>query len=142
MGIAFSGYGMESDIHRSLESGFSLHLTKPLNVNSLDDALRHWLLGTLVCMIVVGTAVGVGLALIGVPFAAALGLLAFLLEFIPYLGPIVAAIPGVLVAASADPRLGLYALALYVGVQVVENWLLSPIVYQRVVHLPAGGVAR
>jgi DNA-binding response OmpR family regulator len=39
-GIAISGFGMEADIQRSLQSGFLLHLTKPLNMRSLDEALR------------------------------------------------------------------------------------------------------
>lgn len=44
-GIALSGFGMESDIQRSLESGFAIHLTKPVNIERLDDALRRLLAG-------------------------------------------------------------------------------------------------
>lgn len=105
-------------------------------LHALDHALRGWLTGTLVCMLIVGTATGVGLWLIGVPLAVALGLLAFMLEFIPYLGPILAAVPGVLMATSLGTTQALYALALYLGIQAVESYLLAPLVYQRAVHVP------
>jgi predicted PurR-regulated permease PerM len=94
-------------------------------------ALHRWLVGQVVCMLAVGTVTAVGLTLLGVESALALGVLAGFLEFIPFLGPIMAALPAVLLAFSQDPDL-----ALYVGVQAVENYALFPLVQKEAVDLP------
>lgn len=106
---------------------------------ALEDsgrALGMWLKGQLVSMILVGLVVGIGLWLIGVPSALALGLLAGLLEFVPLAGPIVAAIPALLLAASAGWDAALWTLALYVVVQQVEGNLIQPLVQRQAVDLP------
>lgn len=101
-----------------------------------ETALRLWLRGQLFAMVAVGALTGMGLWLIGVPSALALGLLAGMLEFIPYAGPIAAAIPGILLALVAGPETALWTLALYVGVQQFESYLLQPLVQQYAVDLP------
>jgi predicted PurR-regulated permease PerM len=68
--------------------------------------------------------------------AVALGLLAALLEFIPFVGPIVAAIPAVLIALTLSPELALSVVILYTVVQQVEGNVLQPIVQQYAVDLP------
>ncbi|HEU5285390.1 MAG TPA: AI-2E family transporter [Sphingomicrobium sp.] len=112
---------------------------RALVAEAMDDserALRLWLRGQLFAMVVVGTLTGLGLWLIGVPSALALGLLAGMLEFIPYAGPIAAAIPGVLLALVAGPETALWTVALYVGVQQFEGYVLQPLVQQYAVDLP------
>lgn len=99
-------------------------------------ALRLWLLGQLVSMLTIGVLTGVGLALAGVPSAAALGVVAGIAEFVPLLGPLVAAVPGVILAASAGGDTVLWALAVYVAVQQVESNLVTPLVEKRAVSLP------
>ena len=101
-----------------------------------ERALRLWLRGQLLAMVVVGLLTGLGLWLIGVPSAFALGLLAGLLEFIPFAGPVLAAIPGVLLALVVSPELALGTVALYVGVQQIEGNVLQPLVQQYAVDLP------
>jgi predicted PurR-regulated permease PerM len=56
--------------------------------------------------------------------------------FVPYIGAIVSAIPSVLIAASIDLMLAVYVVALYVGVHLVEGYVLVPLVQRRAVHLP------
>ncbi len=112
---------------------------RALVAEAMDDserALRLWLRGQLFAMVVVGTLTGLGLWLIGVPSALALGLLAGMLEFIPYAGPIAAAIPGVLLALVAGPETALWTVALYVAVQHFEGYVLQPLVQQYAVDLP------
>jgi predicted PurR-regulated permease PerM len=98
--------------------------------------LRWWLLGQLLSMTVVGLLMGVGLALIGVPLAFALGVLAGLFEFIPTIGPVIGLLPALLLALAEDPRTALYVLILYGVVQTVESYLLTPMVQERVLELP------
>lgn len=100
------------------------------------SALRLWLKAQLLTMAIVGLVTGVGLWMLGVPSALALGLLAALLEFIPFVGPILAAVPAVLIAFAIDPQLGLWAIALYVLVQQIEGNLLQPLIQQWAVDLP------
>jgi predicted PurR-regulated permease PerM len=102
----------------------------------LRDTLRHWLMGTLVLMIFVGTATGLGLWLLGIPLALALGIIMFFLEFIPYLGPILGALPAVLMASTVGTHEMLYVVLLYWGVQSLEAYVLSPLVFQRSVDVP------
>jgi len=99
-------------------------------------ALRRWLGGQLIAMIVVGACVGLGLWAVGVPLAPALGILLGVLDFVPFVGPLLAAIPGVLIAFAQSPQLALYAIAVYATVQFVEGHLVVPIVQKRAVELP------
>jgi predicted PurR-regulated permease PerM len=105
----------------------------------LDDAgeaLQKWLLGQAVAMITVGILVGFGLALVGVPLAFALGVLAALLEFVPVLGPILFSIPGLLLAFAKGPQTTLYALFVYLIVQQFEGNVLIPLLQRWAVELP------
>lgn len=99
-------------------------------------ALRLWLGGQLVAMLAVGLLTGLGLWLLGVPAAFALGLIAFLLDFVPIVGPIAAAIPGILLGFTVSPQIGLATAALYLVIQQIEGNLLQPLIQQRAVELP------
>lgn len=72
-----------------------------------------------------------------VPSALALGLLAGLLEFIPLAGPIIAALPAILIALVAGPQAALWTLGLYPVVQQIEGYVLQPFVKQYAADLPA-----
>jgi len=99
-------------------------------------ALRFWLRGQIISMIVVGLCVGLGLWLIGVPSAFALGLLAGLLEFVPLVGPIVAAVPAVLLALTVGADTALWTIFLFLVVEQVEGNILQPVVQRYAVELP------
>ena len=101
-----------------------------------ERALRLWLRGQAVAMVVVGTLIGIGLWLLGMPSAFVLGLMAGLLEFIPFLGPILAAVPAILLALAVSPEMALWVALLYLAVQQFEGNLLTPIVHQYAVDLP------
>lgn len=107
--------------------------------NALSEsgrALRLWLKAQLLTMAIIGLLTGLGLWLIGVPSALALGLLAGLLEFIPFVGPILSAIPAVLLALAIDPQLALWTVGLYVVIQQLEGYAVSPLIQQWAVDLP------
>jgi len=99
-------------------------------------ALRRWLGAQLIAMIIVGTLVGVGLAIVGVPSALALGLIAGVAEFVPIIGPVIGAIPALLLASTQSFETVLWTLAVFVIVQQVESNIIMPIVAGRAVELP------
>jgi predicted PurR-regulated permease PerM len=105
-------------------------------MDECEEALRLWLKGQLIAMVVVGALVGFGLWMLGVPSALTLGLLAGLLEFIPFAGPILAMIPAVLLALAVSPDLAIWVLLLYLAVQQFEGNVLTPVVQQFAVDLP------
>ncbi|MFC7537091.1 AI-2E family transporter [Sphingomonas sp. GCM10030256] len=112
---------------------------RDLFANALEEsgqALKLWLKAQLLTMLIIGVLTGLGLWLIGVPSALALGLLAALLEFIPFVGPILAAVPAVLLALAIDPQLALWTVGLYVVIQQIEGYALSPLIQQWAVDLP------
>ena len=102
-----------------------------------ERALHLWLKAQLISMTVVGILVYVGLKLLDVPSALALALIAFALEFIPFAGPVIAAIPAILLALMQSPELALWVVGLYVVVQQIEGNVLYPLVQQWAVHVPA-----
>ena len=105
-------------------------------LDELGTALRGWVLGQLFSMTVVGVATAVGLWLLGIPFFMSLGILTGLLTFIPNFGPILSAVPAVLLGLTVGPVTALYVVLLYLGVQAVESNLVTPLVQQRNVDLP------
>ena len=98
--------------------------------------LAWWLVGRSIAMTVVGVATGIGLWLLGVPLAPALGLVTGLLNFIPTFGPLIAAVPTALVALTVSPMEAVYAVALYTAVACLDGYAVTPLVQMRVSHLP------
>ena len=87
-----------------------------------------WLQGQLLLALIVGLLVFVGLTLLGVKYALVFALLAMALEIVPIAGPVLAAIPAIIMAVVQDPGLGLWTFLLYVVVQQLENHILVPLV--------------
>jgi predicted PurR-regulated permease PerM len=102
----------------------------------LDARMRRWLLGKLVTMAVTAIVTAAGLALIGVPLALAFGVLAGLLNFVPYVGPLVAFVPAALLALMQGPGTAGAVAALWAGVQTLEGYVLTPLIDQESVDVP------
>ncbi|MGE5723313.1 MAG: AI-2E family transporter [Sphingomonadales bacterium] len=105
-------------------------------IEESGHALGLWLKGRLVSMTIVGILTASGLYLIGIPSWLSLGLLSGLLEFIPFLGPFLSAIPAVLLAFAISPQAALWTIGLYLLVQQIEGNLVEPLVQQRAVTIP------
>jgi predicted PurR-regulated permease PerM len=105
-------------------------------VQEMGDTLSSWLLGKALSMLIVGVTTAIGLSLLGVPLALILGIIAGLLDFIPYLGPIMAGIPAVLLALSISPDLALYALLLFAAINMLEGYVLQPMIEAKAIELP------
>lgn len=99
-------------------------------------SLRLWLLGELIAMTVVGLLVGVGAWLLDLPAPLALGLIAFATELIPVVGPILGAVPGIILAATLGWPSLLWAIGLYLAVQQLESNVVTPLVERHMTEVP------
>jgi predicted PurR-regulated permease PerM len=98
----------------------------------IENNVGQWVKGESVLMTVVGAFSFVGLFLLNVPFALALGLLAGLLEVVPILGPVIAAVLSAIIAFSDEPIKGVAVIILFIIIQQLENNILVPKIMQRV----------
>lgn len=97
--------------------------------------LKAWALGSLLLGVIVGGMTGIGLLLLKVPFAFVFAVIAGVGELIPTLGPLLSAVPPILVALAADPLQAAWVAALFVVVQQLENNLIVPLVMARAVDV-------
>ena len=100
------------------------------------ETLRRWVIGQSITMIVVGTMTGLGLWALGISAPLALGLIATIFAFVPYVGPLLSSVPGILMAAAQGPLPVLYVTLLYGGVHFIESNVITPLVQANVVQLP------
>lgn len=105
-------------------------------LRAVGATLRAYLLGRVVSMLAVGTLTSLGLWALDVPLAATLGIIAGLLTFVPYAGPIAASFPIGVVALMEGGSTFLIAIGYYTVVQMIEGFFITPLVQQRVVALP------
>jgi predicted PurR-regulated permease PerM len=105
-------------------------------LRTLTLTLRQWLVARLMAMVAIGTITGVALALLDVKGAIALGVLAGLLEFIPFFGPVMSAIPALGVALLDSPQKALSVLILYVVLQQLEGNVITPLLLEKRLDIP------
>ena len=105
-------------------------------LHQTGNLLRRWLVGQGIAMALIGGFTYVGLLILGVPIPFVLALFAGLAGFLPYLGPIIGAIPMVLVAGGESLDLALWVVGLYAIIQFLESYLLNPLIQARAVSLP------
>ena len=103
--------------------------------NEVETRLGLWVRGQLILMGAIGLATGVACAVLGVPAPLLLGLVAALTEAIPLVGPLLGAIPAVLLAATVSPELALIVAGVYLVLQMVEGNVLVPIVMRNTVGI-------
>lgn len=100
-----------------------------------ETKLGSWARGQLFLMLLIGVSTYVGLLILGIPYALPLAVLAGLLEIIPYLGPVVAAVPAVIIAFAVSPFLGFATIALAFLIQQLENYVFVPKVMEKSVGI-------
>lgn len=104
-------------------------------IAQIEEKLGAWLRGQVFLSFAVGGITWLTLTVLGIPFALPLALLAGILEIVPTMGPIIAAIPAVIVAFSISPTLAGITVLAYIGIQLAENNLLVPKIMQKAVGL-------
>jgi predicted PurR-regulated permease PerM len=104
--------------------------------STLGATLRQWLIARLIAMVVIGAITASGLALLQVRGAVALGVLAGLLEFVPFFGPIAAAIPAIGIALVESPEKALWVTLLYLLIQQLEGNVVTPLLLKSRLDIP------
>lgn len=104
-------------------------------IERIESKIGGWLRGQLLLMFIIGCLTYIGLYFLGVKYALTLALVAALFEIIPYIGPILAAIPAVILAFLQAPFLALLVILLYIVIQQLENYIIYPQVMKRTVGL-------
>jgi predicted PurR-regulated permease PerM len=97
----------------------------------MQGKVSQWLFGQMLLMTIAFATYFVGLSLLGVPYALAIALFGGLMELLPYIGPVLAAIPAILVGLLVSPALGFFALLFYVVAHQVEAHIIAPQVMKR-----------
>ncbi len=100
-------------------------------IENIERRLGGWVRGQLLLALIIGTLVFISLALIGVPYAFALAVLAGLLEFIPYIGPMIAGVFGIFFALTLSPTLALFTALAYYIIQLLEGHYIVPKVMEH-----------
>jgi predicted PurR-regulated permease PerM len=100
-----------------------------------EHKVGRWLQGQLLLALSVGLFVFIGLSLLNVKYALLLGIVAMILEIVPIAGPVISAIPGVILAFAQSPILGMWVLVFYVAVQQFEAHVLTPLILGRTIGL-------
>ncbi|OGM16436.1 hypothetical protein A2V56_01345 [Candidatus Woesebacteria bacterium RBG_19FT_COMBO_42_9] len=100
-------------------------------INAWEDKIGKWARGQLLLMFSVGLGTYIGLVLIGIPFALPLAILSGILDIIPILGPIVAAVPAVLIGFGISPVIGLGVAAVAFLVHQLEGYVLVPKIMEK-----------
>ncbi|MEI6587498.1 MAG: AI-2E family transporter [Candidatus Moraniibacteriota bacterium] len=101
----------------------------------IKEKIGKWMLGQLVLMLIIFVLDAIGLSLIGVPYALVLAIFAGVMEIVPYIGPIISAIPGIILGFTISPTIGFLAMLVYLISQQLENNLIVPQIMKRAVGL-------
>lgn len=101
----------------------------------ITERVGRYVLGRALVMLAVGLMTTLGLALTGIPYAVLLGVLAGLFDLIPYLGPWIAAAPGVMLALGMPWPTVMWVAIVYIVVQQAESYLLSPFILGQTVGI-------
>lgn len=120
-----------------------IRLIPPAYRHTTEDALsaaasglRSWLIGQLFTMTTIGVLTAIGLYFLDIPLAIPLGIIAGLLEFVPFIGPLAFTVLAVVLAFAEGPTAALYVALLTVGLQQLESYVLTPLIQRRTVALP------
>lgn len=105
-------------------------------MDSVSKALGWWLVGRIISMSIIGVLTAIGLAILDIPLPVTLGIIAAILTFVPNIGPVISAVPAILIGLIQSPAKAVYVALLYIGIQMVESYLITPMIQKRTVSMP------
>lgn len=103
--------------------------------SKIENKIGRWFRSQLLLCLIIGALTFIGLKLFGIKYALLLALIAGVTEIIPYIGPILGAVPAIFLAFAQSPILALWAIVLYVVIQQIENHILLPVIMRKAVGL-------
>ena len=117
----------------SIEFLFGKDKTKGITnlVNILETKLGGWARGQFILMLLIGILSYLGFIILGIPYALPLAMLAGIFEIVPYIGPILASIPAIILGFSISPFLGFATIGLSVLIQQLENYVFVPKIMEK-----------
>ncbi len=113
--------------------------SRPYAAETLEDiaaGVRLWLIGQLIQMLLIGALSAGAVWLIGLPSPLALGAIAGIAELVPYVGPVIAAVPAILVAFTQDNHLVVWTIAAYLAIHQIEGNIVVPLVQRHMIYIP------
>ncbi len=126
-------------IENSFVSMFPAHSQNKIKnvLSSVERKLGDWVRGEMLLCLFIGILTFITLSALGIEYALVLAIIAGILEIIPTIGPIISAVPAVIVALSINPPLAIAVIVAYLIIQQVENNFLVPRIMESAVGLPA-----
>jgi predicted PurR-regulated permease PerM len=100
-------------------------------INTLEKRMGGWARGQLALMLFIGVATYIVLIILGIPFALPLSILAGIMEIIPFLGPVIAAVPPILIGFGISPVIGIVTIAIIFLIHEIESYALVPKVMEK-----------
>ncbi len=131
--------GYKPALYRDMLIRMAAPTARPKVARVYDEtgrSLKTWVLGKAITMLLVGIATWVGLELFGIPGALALAAFAALREFVPTLGPLIAAVPAVMAAFLISPSTAVWVAVFYFVLQQLQSGLSLPLIERRAVDIP------
>jgi predicted PurR-regulated permease PerM len=105
-------------------------------LSDISVTMVWWTIGRAASMTVVGITTWLGLWLLGTPAPLVLGFIAGLLSFIPNLGPLLSVVPAIMVASTVGLWHVVWVALLYIGIQLVESNVITPLIQREAVTVP------
>jgi predicted PurR-regulated permease PerM len=105
-------------------------------MDRISLSLKGWLKGMLLSMVLITILIIIGLSIVGVPIALALALITGILEIVPNFGPLIAMIPGVLLAFTISPNTAIIVALLYIVSQTIVANIVTPLIQKKMINLP------
>lgn len=103
---------------------------------NIDQTLYRWFLGKILDMFLTAVLTGIGLWILDVPLVITFAVFTFFLSFIPNIGPVISAIPPILISLIDSPTKALYVALMYTVVQLFESYLITPNVQKHAIKMP------
>jgi len=105
-------------------------------IQTINITLFKWFIGKILDMTTIFIMTAVALWILGIPLVLTLALIAFIFSFIPNIGPVIAAIPAILIAFTEKPVYALYVGFIYLGIQFIETYFITPKIQKKAIQMP------
>jgi predicted PurR-regulated permease PerM len=110
--------------------------TGKIIISRISTSLKGWLKSILISMVLITILIWISLSFLGMPATMVLGMITGLLEVIPNFGPIIAMIPGVLLAFTISTKIAILVALIYIAAQTIVASIVTPLLQKKIINLP------